>query len=247
MLAQLRRHYPSPAMVVALAALFVALGGSSYAALVLKANSVSSKHIKNGQVKGVDLGKASIDSSKVVNGKLLAEDFAAGQLPAGARGPQGPQGPQGATGAPGAAGTDGADGSALIAQARCDGCPVESGDPFDPQDIPLTESDWTQLPDEANELWVEMTWSPPPTCTAAPGPLPAGGRVQVLLDGNPDPIAISEDLAGSGVRTVTFPATHLFSEAAGEHFVTALVGDNCTGSENAMVDEVKVDVAGMQG
>jgi hypothetical protein len=245
MLAQLRSHRPSPAMVVALAALFVALGGSSYAALALKANSVSSKHIKNGQVKGVDLGKASVDSSKVVNGKLRAEDFAAGQLPAGARGPQGAPG---ATGAPGSDGADGADGSALIAQARCDSCPVESGDAFDPQDIPLTESDWTQFPDEANELWVEMTWTPPPlTCTADPGPLPAGGRVQVLLDGNPDPIAINEDAAGSGVRTVTFPATHLFAEAAGDHTVTAMVGDNCIGLENATVDEIKVDVIGLLG
>jgi hypothetical protein len=35
MLAQVRSHRPSPAMVVALVALFVALGGSSYAAITL--------------------------------------------------------------------------------------------------------------------------------------------------------------------------------------------------------------------
>jgi hypothetical protein len=98
MLAQLRSHRPSPAMVLALVALFVALGGSSYAALVLTANSVSSKHIKNGQVKRVDLGKGSVNSSKVINGGLLAEDFAAAQLPAGERGPAGPAGPAGERG-----------------------------------------------------------------------------------------------------------------------------------------------------
>jgi hypothetical protein len=110
--AQLRSHRPSPAMVVALAALFVSLGGVSYAAVALKTNSVLSRHIKNGQVKRVDLGKASVDSSKVVNGKLLTEDFAPGQLPAGARGPQGPAGPTGPTGPTGPQGATGPPGTA---------------------------------------------------------------------------------------------------------------------------------------
>jgi hypothetical protein len=93
--------------LVAYLALFVALGGSSYAAVALKANSVASNHIKNGQVRKVDLGRASVDSSKVVNGQLRAEDFAAGQLPAGPQGPAGAAGaigPQGAVGPPGPAG-----------------------------------------------------------------------------------------------------------------------------------------------
>ena len=91
MLAHFRSHRPSPSMVVALAALFVALGGSSYAAITLKNNSVSSKHIKNGQVKKPDLAASAVDASKVANGGLLAEDFAAGQLPAGAKGTQEPR------------------------------------------------------------------------------------------------------------------------------------------------------------
>ncbi|HYU59643.1 MAG TPA: hypothetical protein VEK39_02685 [Solirubrobacterales bacterium] len=46
---------PSPAMVIAILALFVALAGVGVAAVKLKKNSVLSKHIKNGEVKSVDV------------------------------------------------------------------------------------------------------------------------------------------------------------------------------------------------
>ncbi|HYF27711.1 MAG TPA: hypothetical protein VD931_18360 [Baekduia sp.] len=94
--------------MLALLALFVALGGTSYA-ITLADNSVRSKHIKNGEVRGADLKSGAVTSSKVKNGSLLAADFKAGQLPTG---PQGPQGPQGATGATGAAGPIGPTGPA---------------------------------------------------------------------------------------------------------------------------------------
>ena len=43
---------PSPAMAVSVAALFVALGGTSYAAFSLPNNSVGTKQLKNGAVTG---------------------------------------------------------------------------------------------------------------------------------------------------------------------------------------------------
>lgn len=88
----------SYANVMSTVAVFVALGGSSYAAVKLG----------RGQVKGVNLASDSVSSAKVKNGSLLAKDFKAGQLPAGAIGPQGPKGE------PGAAGAKGADGAALL-------------------------------------------------------------------------------------------------------------------------------------
>ena len=45
---------PRHGTVVAYLSLFVALGGTSYAAATLSRNSVRSGHIRNGQVKGVD-------------------------------------------------------------------------------------------------------------------------------------------------------------------------------------------------
>lgn len=92
------------ANVVASLALFVALGGSGYAAVKLSKNSVGSKQIKNGQVKNADLAKNAVTSSKVKDGSLLSADFKHGQLLAGAPGATGPkgdtgrQGPQGADG-----------------------------------------------------------------------------------------------------------------------------------------------------
>ena len=52
---------PSPAMLVALIALFVAMGGSALAVTAAK-NSVKSKSIKNGQVKTKDLANAAVNA-----------------------------------------------------------------------------------------------------------------------------------------------------------------------------------------
>jgi hypothetical protein len=101
----LHRHLRANA--VAYLALFVALGGTSMAAVTLKRNSVLSTHIKNGQVKRADIASGAVDSSRVANGSLQAHDFAAGQLQSGARGPAGAPGTPGANGAPGGTGARG--------------------------------------------------------------------------------------------------------------------------------------------
>jgi hypothetical protein len=73
---------PSPAIVIAMIALFAALAGTSYAALAR--NSVTTIQVK--------------DRS------LLAKDFKSGQLPRGATGAPGPAGPAGPAGPTGPAG-----------------------------------------------------------------------------------------------------------------------------------------------
>jgi hypothetical protein len=86
--------------VVAYLALFVALGGTGYAAA-----KIGSAQIANNSIKSVD----------VKNRSLLAKDFKPGQLPAGAPGSQGlpgPKGDKGDKGDPGANGTNGAPGTA---------------------------------------------------------------------------------------------------------------------------------------
>lgn len=75
------RRRPDPALVVALLALFAALGGVAYAAAKLPKNSVGTKQIKNHAVTG----------AKVKEGSLAAGDF-------GGKPPQGPPGPQGPAG-----------------------------------------------------------------------------------------------------------------------------------------------------
>jgi hypothetical protein len=90
---------------MATVAVFVALGGSSYAAVSLAKNSVGSRQIRNGQVKKSDLARNAVTSAKVKNGSLLAADFKAGQLVAGTRGATGPKGDTGPQGVPGADGS----------------------------------------------------------------------------------------------------------------------------------------------
>ena len=100
MLERMRAQITS-AHLIALLALFVALGGTGYAAVKLPKNSVG----------GTQLKKNAVSSAKVKDGSLLKDDFKAGQLPAGATGPQGPKGADGKNGTNGTNGTNGADGA----------------------------------------------------------------------------------------------------------------------------------------
>jgi hypothetical protein len=85
------------ANVMSSLALFVALGGASYAAVSLPKNSVGAKQIRAGAV----------DNSKIKAGSLMRTAFGAGQLPAGATGPPGAKGDTGAQGLQGVEGSAG--------------------------------------------------------------------------------------------------------------------------------------------
>jgi hypothetical protein len=62
---KLIRRLPSPAMVVACIALAVALGGTSYAATRLPANSVGTKQLKLGAVTGVKVKRDSLTGAQI--------------------------------------------------------------------------------------------------------------------------------------------------------------------------------------
>ncbi len=101
MLRRLRSRL-SYANVVASLALFVALGGVSYAAVKLPKNSVGSRQIKHNAVTGSKVKNGSLTGADIKNRSLTAADFA-GVL-------AGPTGPQGSVGPPGPAGVAGATG-----------------------------------------------------------------------------------------------------------------------------------------
>lgn len=105
----LRFRHPSPAMGVAVFALFVALGGASVAATndFLPRNSVGTAQIQNNSVTRAKIAHQSITNVLIKPGSLMASSFAAGQIPAGPKGDTGAAGqagPKGATGAQGPAG-----------------------------------------------------------------------------------------------------------------------------------------------
>jgi hypothetical protein len=124
------RHRPSPAMIVALLALFVALGGTATAAGLL----ITGKQIKNGSVAGIDIKNntlrgADIDESRlgaVRSAKYANQAGSAGNADTvdgidstdlrgmkgdkgdpGAEGPRGEAGPRGEKGDPGTQGERG--------------------------------------------------------------------------------------------------------------------------------------------
>ena len=103
------------ANAMATVAVFIALGGTSYAALRVTGKNVpkdaltgadiknlTGKDVRNNTLTGADVNN--LTSADVSNGGLLAEDFRPGQLPVGPEGPQGIQGPQGVAGPPGISG-----------------------------------------------------------------------------------------------------------------------------------------------
>ena len=105
----LRIRRPSPAMGVALLALFIGLSGTSFAAVrdFLPQNSVGTTQLKNDSVTRAKIAHHSITSVLIKPGGLTASDFAAGQLPAGPKGATGPAGPAGVPGAKGDKGDQG--------------------------------------------------------------------------------------------------------------------------------------------
>jgi hypothetical protein len=105
------------ANVVAYLALFVALGGTSYAAASLprnsvgptqlKSNAVTSSKVKNGSLSTTDLSPKAIASLRGATGSAGAAGAPGATGPQGAAGPQGPVGPQGAIGPQGPKGDQG--------------------------------------------------------------------------------------------------------------------------------------------
>ena len=116
--------------MIAVVALFLALGGSAYA---VASNTGAS--VKDGSLTGRDIRDRS----------LTKKDFRTGTLPAGERGETGPAGPQGATGVPGAQGEPGPQGKpgpseamvAFLGQFDLPSAGAPVGKP-----IPLPAGDW---------------------------------------------------------------------------------------------------------
>jgi hypothetical protein len=91
----------SYANLMATIAVFIALGGSSYAALRVTGRNVpkdaltgadikklTGRDVTNNSLTGADV--KNLTSADIANGRLLAEDFAAGSLPKGDKGDPGP-------------------------------------------------------------------------------------------------------------------------------------------------------------
>ena len=99
-----------PATIISLVALFVALGGTSYAVSQLPKNSVGQGQLRSGSVSTLKLANGSVTSGKVKDGSLTMRDFASGTLLQGAQGENGSPGETGPEGERGIQGEQGAAG-----------------------------------------------------------------------------------------------------------------------------------------
>jgi hypothetical protein len=97
------------ANVMATIAIFIALGGSSYAAI-----KVTGKTVQDSSLTGKDVKNSSLTGVDIRNGSLLAADLGGGPLPAGAQGPKGDTGAKGDKGEPGGQGAKGDKGDACL-------------------------------------------------------------------------------------------------------------------------------------
>jgi hypothetical protein len=85
---RLRGNRPSPALVISLVSLFVALGGSSYAAIKigsrnLKTGAVGTRAIKNNTVRGKDLRNGSATGRDLKNETVTGDDLKDGTVSTG--------------------------------------------------------------------------------------------------------------------------------------------------------------------
>jgi len=91
---------PTPSFVISAIALFVALGGTSYA---VATGSIDSREIKNNSVRGTDIKNSTVQGKDIKNGTIKQGDISdtteaalKGQTgPQGQKGAQGMQGPRG--------------------------------------------------------------------------------------------------------------------------------------------------------
>jgi hypothetical protein len=135
----IRHRRPSPSLAIALLALFVALGGTSYAV-----SKIGSRQIVNNTIRSDDLRDNSIQSRDIRDHSLLAKDFKAGQLP---KGPKGDTGAPGQPGSPGsAAGTviSGSTGEDLVTLQTSEERFAPSG--YSPTEPGVTGGDWAVTP-----------------------------------------------------------------------------------------------------
>src|SRR6476646_8749340 len=134
--------------VVGYLALFIALGGTSYAAVRLAPGSVTNRALAAGAVTHSKLAANSVGANDVIKHSLTAAAFKPGAIGVvkggiGANGPAGPGGAVGPAGPSGRVGPAGADGSAsIVVRAR------DTGSVTAPHgtstNVPLSGGTWTQ-------------------------------------------------------------------------------------------------------
>jgi hypothetical protein len=239
--------------VVAYVALFVALGGSSYAAVQLAPGSVHSRALAKGAVTKSKLAKNSVTSTSIANGTLTSKDFKSGAILNGLKGDAGAAGSNGirggdgidgisgisgSNGAPGPAGPAGIDGSASLGAKVRLASPVIAPHGAS-TNVPLSNAAWTQSGGELDLVAGSVTMQTPSSCTGS-----FGNSLLITIDGKTNTFAVAPALPASSTVTVPFlVGTMSEPDNDQQHAATAQFASTCTKSgEDYTVNDLKIDV-----
>jgi hypothetical protein len=222
--------------VIGYVALFAALGGTSYAAVRLKPNSVTSAALARHAVTHAKLANNSVTSSNVAAHSLTGSDFKAGVLTSAVKGAVGATGAAGPTGAPGPQGLPG--GASVGARVRMSGASVGAPNSANTA-VPLTGGTWTQLSNELDLIAGSITVQIPATCTGS-----FGNALVVSVDGTPATFAAAPTAPASGTATIPFNVGTLTEPGqSASHTITASFANSCTkAGESYTVTGVRLDI-----
>jgi hypothetical protein len=210
--------------LVAYLALFVALGGSSYAAVRLTPGSVRTRALAERAVTHSKLAANSITSANVANRSLTGADFKPGAL--GGPGRTGDTGPAGRAG------------GAYIGERA-----LSSGAVHAPHgastNVPLTGGTWTQDAGELDLIAGSVSVTTPATCTGS-----FGNALVVNVDGTPTTFGVPPQTPPSTAVTVPLLVGTLTEpDSNTQHRITAALANSCTqDGEDFSVGQVKLDV-----
>jgi Collagen triple helix repeat (20 copies) len=236
---------------IAYLALFVALGGVSYAAVTLPSGSVGTKQLKRGAVtlkKIAPKAKAALKGQTGDTGPRGAAGATGATGATGAKGDTGAPGAKGETGSAGADGTNGAPGTpaaAVLTQARAVTSPTTtSGDNVD-SDLPLQSASFQQ-PANGTVLVVAAATATTPTdwsTHACPG---TGVSVTYFVDGvQVGALGFSFfGISGNGVPQSTAAGPNAIAVdpgASSTRTITAKVRDSCD-DRDFQITNVRVNV-----
>jgi hypothetical protein len=203
---------------VGLLALFVALGGTGYAAMKLPKNSVGNAQLKT----------AAVNSRAVKNHSIDTIDLARGIRTAGPSGAQGPQGPQGSKGDQGALGpTEGGSSDTTPALTRQLS--------FDASPFTTQHSGKTLVSKSISSLGV--------TCT---GGVEWAAWLEVDNTRVPGTF-VAGTASGSTLRALTLTGVTTDALAAGPHtasFATECIGNTASGGSATLSSDVTYVVLG---
>lgn len=223
--------------VVGYLALFVALGGSSYAAVRLTPGSVSTSALARHAVTNKKLATNSVRAANVADNTLTPADFKSGTFVngnrvKGARGPAGPAGPAGAKGVAGAAG-----GAYVSGRARSTGSVAAPHGGS--TNVPLANGAWTQDANELDLIAGSVTLKTPSACTGS-----FGNALVISVDGRPTTFGAAPQAPASSTLTIPVVVGTLSEPGSStQHTITAALANSCTKSgEDYAVQDVKLDV-----